>query len=104
MLKIITSLSFLYALTFILLLWYGLSYYRSLSKPGRRRKLFLPVFFVISFACFLFLWINMHAPLRLKTFSNLDHNFIQQDGFLVSENIELGRSDTTNNNNSSYNR
>ncbi len=104
MLKIITSLSFLYALTFIILLWYGLSYYRSLSKPGRRRKLFLPVFFVITVGCFLFLWINMHAPLGLKTYSNLDHYFIRHDGFGVSKSIELGRSDTANNINSSFNR
>lgn len=104
MLKIITSFTFLYALTFLLLLWYGLTYYRSLSKPGRRRKLFLPVFFIINLACFLFLWINMHPPLKLKTFSNLDHYFIRHDGFRVSKNIELGRSDTANQENNSFNR
>ncbi|MBS1622129.1 MAG: hypothetical protein JSS80_10890 [Bacteroidetes bacterium] len=104
MLKIISSLSFLYALTFCLLLWYGLYYYRSLPRPGKRRKLFLPVFFVISIACFLFLWINMHAPLSMKTYSNLEHYFIRQDGFRVSKNIELGKTDTANFSDNAFNR
>lgn len=104
MLKIITSLSFLYAITFILLLWYGIYYYKALSKPGKRKKIFLPVFIVISLVCFLFLWVNFHAPLNLKTYSNIDHNFIRHDGFLVSKQIELGKSDTVNNGNSSFNR
>lgn len=104
MLKIITSFTFLYALTFLILLWYGMVYYRSLSKPGKRKKIFLPVFFIISFACFSFLWINIHAPLSLNTYSNINHYFIRNDGFLVSGNIELGKADTANNPNSSFNR
>ncbi len=104
MLKIITSLSFLYALTFLALLWYGIYYYRSLSKPGRRKKIFLPLFVLISIACFSFLWVNMHAPLSLKTFSNLDHYFIQHDGYHVDKKISLGNSDTVNVLNDSYDR
>ncbi|MCC7402254.1 MAG: hypothetical protein IT214_12305 [Chitinophagaceae bacterium] len=104
MLKIITSLSFLYALTFILLVWYGLYYYRSLSRPGRVKKLFLPIFTVISIACILFLWINMHAPLSLKTYSNVDHYFIRHDGYRITKSIELGKSDTVNNAGNPFNR
>lgn len=104
MLKIISSLSFLYAFTLILLLWYGLYYYRSLPKPGRRRKWFLPVFVGISIACFLFLYINMHAPLNLKTYSNLEHYFIRNDGFRVMKAIELGKSDTVHTVNKTFNR
>lgn len=94
MLKLFTSLSFLYALTFLLLLWSGITYYSELSKSGKRRNLFAPVFFVICMACGLFLWFNFHSPLKWKAYSNLDHNFIQHDGFRVSGNIELGETDT----------
>ena len=45
----------------------------------------------------------MH-PLKLKTFSNLDHHFIRHDGFVVARNIELGRSDTVNNTGNTFNR
>src|SRR5262245_33342738 len=103
MLKPLTSLTFLYGLTFILLVWLGISYYSSLSKTTRRRKLFLPVFFIISLACGLFLWFNIHAPLGFKTFSNLDHYFIRHDGFEVTKSIELGRTDTTHNEKNLFN-
>ncbi|MEI9809048.1 MAG: hypothetical protein WDO16_14970 [Bacteroidota bacterium] len=72
------------------------------NRPGRKRK-FPVIFFLISAACFLFLWVNIHAPLSLKTFSNLDHHFIRHDGFVVNEKIELGRSDTVNFSNNAYN-
>jgi hypothetical protein len=47
-------------------------------------------------ACFSFLYFNINAPLKLKTFSNLDHHFIRHDGFRVARTIELGRTDTVN--------
>jgi len=96
MLRIITSLSFLYALTIVLLILYGWVYYRDFTRSAMQRKKFPLVFLVIGAACFSFLWINIHAPLRLKTFSNLDHHFIRHDGFLVNKSIELGRTDTVN--------
>src|SRR5882757_2447361 len=103
MLKIITSLSFLYALTIIVLAFYGLVYYRDFARSALHRRKFPVIFFIISAACFLFLWINIHAPLKLKTFSNLDHHFIKHDGFIVNGKIELGRSDTVNFDNTSFN-
>src|ERR1051325_3407133 len=104
MLRFFTSLSFLYILTIAVLLFYGLIYYRSLAKSGYQRRLFPYVFFIISAACFSFLYVNFHAPLRLKTFSNLDHYFIQHDGFEVAKSIELGRSDTSNHPDYPFNR
>lgn len=103
MLSIVTSLSFLYALAIIVLLVYGRVYYRDFAKSARQRKRFPLVFLVISIACFVFLWINIHAPLSLKTFSNVDHHFIRHDGFVVHDKIELGRADTVNFSNNSYN-
>lgn len=104
MLKILTSLSFLYALAILVLLLYGFIYHRDFERSRHQRRRF-PVFFIIvSAACFSFLWINIHAPLRLKTFSNLDHHFIQHDGFDVVKKIELGRSDTANYGGNSFNR
>jgi hypothetical protein len=102
MLKIITSLSFLYAFTIAILLLYGLWFYRGFVRSALHRKRFPFVFGVISLACFAFLWINIHAPLRLKTFSNLDHHFIRHDGFIVNGSIELGKSDTVNFTNNSF--
>lgn len=96
MLKIVTSLSFLYAMTIAVLVIYGLLYYRDFVRSAWHRRKFPLVFFIISLACLAFLWINIHAPLSLKTFSNLDHHFIRHDGFMVNGSIELGRSDTTN--------
>ena len=102
MLKIITSLSFLYALTIVILVIYGLVYYRDFTRSALQRKKFPVIFFIISVACFSFLWINIHAPLKLQTFSNLDHHFIRHDGFIVNRGIELGRSDTVNFDNNAY--
>ncbi|MGK2863719.1 MAG: hypothetical protein ACSLE0_17435, partial [Chitinophagaceae bacterium] len=104
MLKILTSLSFLYAIAILVLLIYGFFYYRDFKKgmlPGKRFPL---VFIFISLACLSFLWINIHAPLRLKTFSILDHHFIRHDGFDVLKKIELGGTDTVNDVNRSYNQ
>jgi hypothetical protein len=59
---------------------------------------------MIGVACFSFLYFNIHAPLSLKTFSNLDHHFIRHDGFAVAKSIELGRTDTVNYKGNSFNR
>ncbi|MBK5270690.1 MAG: hypothetical protein JJE22_06720, partial [Bacteroidia bacterium] len=62
------------------------------------------IFIIISVACFSFLYFNIHASLKQQTFSNLDHYFIRHDGFNVTHNIELGRSDTTNHRGNAFNR
>ena len=103
MLKFFASLSFLYLFTIGILLLYGFVYYRNFVKANYQRKRFPYVFLLISIACFSFLWFNIHAPLKLKTFSNLDHHFIRHDGFEVSRSIILGMSDTVNNSGNSYN-
>src|SRR5436190_15270112 len=104
MLRFFTSLSFLYILTIAVLLLYGFIYYRSFAKNGYQRRLFPYVFFIISASCFFFLYFNFHAPLKLKTFSNLDHYFIRHDGFEAAKRIDLGRSDTINHPGNSFNR
>ncbi|HYV54891.1 MAG TPA: hypothetical protein VE933_09945, partial [Chitinophagaceae bacterium] len=103
MLKFLTSLSFLYALTILVLVVYGFVYYRDFVRSALHRKKFPLIFCTVGLACFAFLWINIHAPLKLKTFSNLDHHFIRHDGFIVAGGIELGRSDTVNFDNNAYN-
>ncbi|MEI2738553.1 MAG: hypothetical protein V9F01_07195 [Chitinophagaceae bacterium] len=104
MLKFLTSLTFLYAFTIVVLLLYGLLYYRSFIKNGYQKRRFPLIFFLISAACFSFLYFNIHSPLSLKTFSNLDHHFIRHDGFRVAGSIELGRADTINYRGNSFNR
>ncbi|MDP4261497.1 MAG: hypothetical protein Q8941_03090 [Bacteroidota bacterium] len=103
MLRIITSLSFLYAFVITVLLVYGLFYYRDFVRSSWRHKKFPFVFGLISAGCVAFLWVNIHATLKLETFSSPDHHFIRQDGFLIKKNIELGRSDTVNFNGNSFN-
>ncbi len=103
MLKFLTSLTFLYAFSILLLLLYGWVYYKSFAKNRYQRRRFPYVFLLISAACFAFLYFNIHAPLSLKTFSNLDHHFIRHDGFRVANNIELGRTDTVNYRNNPFN-
>ena len=103
MFKILTSLSFLYVFAIAVLLLYGFIYHRNFKRSHYKHRLFPLVFLIISTACLSFLWINIHAPLSLKTFSNLDHHFIQHDGFDVTKKIELGRSDTVNYENNSFN-
>lgn len=103
MLKFLTSLSFLYAFSIVLLLLYGWLYYKSFAKNRYQRRRFPYVFALISAACIGFLYLNIHAPLSLKTFSNLDHHFIRHDGFRVANNIQLGRSDTINYKNNPFN-
>jgi hypothetical protein len=103
MLKFLTSFTFLYAFTIAVLLLYGLLYYRGFIKNGYQKRRFPFVFLLISIGCFSFLYFNINAPLSLKTFSNLDHHFIRHDGFRVSGNIELGRTDTINFKGNSFN-
>ncbi len=96
MLKFLMSLSFLYAFTIVVLLLYGFFFYKGFIKNGYQKRRFPVVFLSIGVACFSFLYFNIHAPLSLKTFSNLDHHFIRHDGFKVAGKIELGRTDTVN--------
>jgi hypothetical protein len=103
MLSFLTSLSFLYLFILVLLALYGAVYYRNFIRNGHQPRLFPWVFTLIGLACFSFLYCNMYAPLRLQTFSNLDHHFIRHDGFDVAGQIELGRSDTINGRNNNYN-
>ncbi len=104
MLKFFTSLSFLYLLVIITLLLYGYMYQRDFKKGKVQKNRFPLVFLLISAACLTFLWINIHAPLRLKTFSNLDHHFLQHNGFEFTKNIELGGADTINYQDNPYSR
>ncbi len=104
MLKFLTSFTFLYAFTIALLLLYGLLYYKSFVKNGYQQRRFPLVFLLICLACFSFLYFNIHAPLQLRTFSNLDHHFIRHDGFSVARSIELGRTDTVNFKGNSFSR
>lgn len=96
MLRFLTSLSFLYVLVIAALLVYGLVYYRDFARSARQRNRFPFVFAIIGMACFAFLWVNIHAPLKLRTFNNLDHHFIRHDGFMVTGKIALGKTDTVN--------
>ncbi|MEO6612099.1 MAG: hypothetical protein ABIT05_02750 [Chitinophagaceae bacterium] len=96
MIRFLTSLSFLYGSSIAILLIYGFLFYRSFIKNGHQRRQFPLVFFLVSLGCFSFLYFNIHAPLSLKTFSNLDHHFIRHEGFRVAGGIELGRTDTVN--------
>src|SRR5258706_14247749 len=104
MLKFLTSLTFLYAFSIIVLLLYGLLYYKSFVKNGYQKKRFPLIFWLVSMACFSFLYFNINASLALRTFSNLDHHFIRHDGFRVARTIELGRTDTVNYKSNSFNR
>src|SRR5262245_24711271 len=104
MLRTISSLTFLYAVVIAALLVYGLSYYRAFRRGDVRRKRFPVVISIVAAACLFFLWINFNAPLSLRTFSNIDHQFLRHDGFLVDRSLGLGRSDTATNPLSSYNR
>lgn len=96
MLQFTTSLSFLYAFTAIIMIGYGLVYYRNFVRHGYQRRLFPWVFLLITAACFSFLWFMFHAPAGSRTCSNLDHHFIRHDGYRVAKQAELGRTDTVN--------
>lgn len=96
MLKFLSSLSFLYGLAIVILIVYGVVFYKQFSKSSRQRKFFPIVFGIISIACLAFLWMNFHASLSMRSFSNVDHHFIRHDGFIVHKAIVLGRTDTAN--------
>src|SRR6266576_3449029 len=102
MLRFLTSLIFLYAFTILVMFMYGFFFYKGFIKNGHQKKRFPIVFLLIGAACISFLYFNIHAPLSLKSLSNLDHHFIRHDGFLVTRNIELGKTDTLNNRDNSF--
>ena len=104
MLQFFSSLSFLYLFCIIVLLVYGFVYWQQFQQKGYVRKIFPYVFPLIAVACLAFLWINMRAPLSLKTISNLDHHFIRHDGFAVTQQLEIGKTDTANMPGAAYNR
>ena len=79
MLKFLTSFTFLYAFVIGVLLVYGFLYYRSFASSGYQRRRFPLVFFLVSVACFLLLYINMHSPPRLNNIIKLDHQFIKHE-------------------------
>ncbi|MFN4313214.1 MAG: hypothetical protein ACK4E0_02895 [Chitinophagaceae bacterium] len=99
----ITSLSFLYTLTGLAVLWFAFFQYRDF-KAGRVRKWrFIALFVTISVACLSFLWIHFHAPLSLRTYSNLEHHFLEHSGFIVKKKMMLGGADTANMASAPYN-
>lgn len=104
MLRFLSSFTFLYAASIAILLAYGVAYYRSFSHNRAPARLFPFVFGTISVLCLFFLYINMHPPLSLRTYSNLDHHFIRHEGYTVKGSIELGGADTSNFNDRNYNR
>ncbi len=95
MLKFLTSLSFLYLFTIAVLLLYSMWHYRQFTQQRNSGGRFSIAFFVIGMACLGFLWININAPLSLKSFSNLDHHFIRHEGFRSKDSLVLGSSDTS---------
>lgn len=103
MFAFITSLSFLYLFSALLIIGYGFLYYRSFIRNGRQRKDFPWVILLITAACFFFLWFSFHAPLRSGSISNLDHHFIRHDGFRVKGTVLLGRTDTAGLGTKTYN-
>ncbi|MBL0334867.1 MAG: hypothetical protein IPP73_05995 [Chitinophagaceae bacterium] len=96
LIRFVSSLSFLYLFTILLLLVYGLFYYRRFVRGGNQPRHFPWVFLSAGIACLGFLYVNFHAPLSLHSVSNLDHHFIRHEGFRVNSSIELGRTDTVN--------
>ncbi len=95
MISILSGLSFFYFISILLLAGYGIWYYRKFSRTGRPLNRFPLVFGMIFLSGFFFLYRNMHAPLRPGGPSSLDHHFLRQEGFRVTQQIELGRADTS---------
>jgi len=104
MIKFLTSLPFLYLFSILLLAVYGWLYYRDFKTGRNGQRRFPLVFSLITLACLVFLWCNIHAGLSFKTFSNLDHHFIRQDGYRSTSTLPLGESDTVNIPGSLYNQ
>lgn len=103
MLRFLTSLTFLYGFSIVLLIIYGIVYYINFTKGRYQRNYFPWIFLVIGIAGFSFLYINLNAPLSLRTYTNTNHHFIRHDGFRVVNSIEFGRSDTTTSTTNKYN-
>jgi hypothetical protein len=100
MLKLITSLSFLYALTIIVLMVYGWMYYRDFVRSALHRGRFPQSFSLSAWVALPFL-INIHvygfkhsAILIIILSGTMD---------LLSIKIELGRTDTINFDNNAFN-
>lgn len=104
MLPFISSLTFLYAFCIAVMLFYGMRYYRNFARNGYQPRLFPWVWLSVAAACFFFLFINMQAPLSLRSYSNTDHHFLRHEGFRVAGRIELGKTDTLASGGNSYNR
>ena len=102
MIRFISSISFLYLFVILLLVWYGLAYYRGFRKNGYQRRLFPWVFLTVTAACVAFLYFNIHPPKKAAAFSNLDHYFIKQDGFKATAPAEFGKTDTVNSKEKAY--
>lgn len=100
-----TSLTLLYGLTLLILIAYSIRYYNNLARKNRfaDKRWFITIFLFISLLCSGFLLVNFFAPLKFKVYSNLDHHFLQHDGYRVHEAIELGNTDTNALNPSPYN-
>ena len=96
-LMIMPGLTLLYAFGALLLIGYGLYYYKLFNQKGIAPRLFPLIFGLIAAACFAFLWFSFHPPSGSSTFSNLDHHFIRHQGYQVTGKVVLGRSDTTSN-------
>lgn len=101
--RFLSSLTFLYALAGILLVLFAIWQYNDFRRGKYKRSRFLFVFGITAIACLGFLGVHFHAPLSLKTFSNLDHYFIKHDGFRVKRELVLGQTDSANYRKASYN-
>lgn len=104
MIRFFTSLSFLYVVAIVALLIYGLFYYRDFVRGRFHHRRFPFVFGVIALSCLGFLWIHTHAPLGLRTYSNLDHHFIRHKGYAVTGSFSLGYADTASDPTATFNR
>lgn len=104
MLSFLTSLSFFYIVCILAIVLYAVTYYKNFAKTRKPARGFLMVFSFIGICCIGFLYIHMHPPARLKTYTNLDHHFIQHNGYEIRKSIELGNADTANFSSYPYNR
>jgi len=104
MIRFFTSLSFLYVVAIAALLIYGLFYYRDFVRGRFHHRRFPVVFGLIALSCLGFLWIHTHAPLGLRTYSNLDHHFIRHKGYAVTGSFSLGYADTASDPTATFNR
>lgn len=99
----LASLSFFYLFSTALLLWLAWAQYRDNRNGLWRPWRFRLVWILVLLASMGFLYVHIHAPQRLRTYSNLDHSFLRQDGFLVKKQLRLGGADTSNFSRAAYN-